>query len=94
MSRHIGEIFPGRVSGVTAYGIYIELDNTVEGFLPIESLRDDRYNYREEQYCLVGNRSGRKIRLGDEIQARLISADKNIPKIEFFGINIPKKQNI
>ena len=92
MSSHIGEVFTGRVSGVTSYGLYVELDNTVEGILPLVSLRDDYYTYLEEQYCIVGKRTRRKISLGDELRVKVVLADKHIPKIEFSDASVHKRK--
>lgn len=92
MSSHIGETFIGRISGVTSYGLYVELDNTVEGILPLASLRDDYYTYLEAQYCIVGKRTHRRISLGDEIRVTLVLADKRIPRIEFSDAAVPKRR--
>lgn len=54
MSYHLGEEYEGIISGVTAYGFYVELPNTVEGLVHVTSLRDDYYSYNEETYELSG----------------------------------------
>jgi len=93
MSDHLGDIYTGRVSGVTAYGLYVELDNTVEGFLPMNWLRDDYYTYMEQYFCVVGRRTKRKISLGDSIEIQVVSADKSVPRIEFSDVQVHKSRN-
>ncbi len=66
MEKHLGEEFPGTVSGVTTFGIFVLLDEYfVDGLVHVNSLMDDYYRLREEQYALVGERTGRRFRLGD-----------------------------
>ena len=68
MSDRIGKVFDGVISGVTEWGIYVELvENKCEGMIPIRDLDDDYYNFDEKNYCLVGRRYQRKYQLGDEI---------------------------
>ena len=57
MADHIGEEFDGVISGVTAFGMFVELENGVEGLVHISSLMDDYYEYYEERYALVGTHS-------------------------------------
>lgn len=58
MRKHIGDVYEGVISGITAYGMYVELENTVEGMIHVSSLRDDYYRFLEEEYCLVGEMTG------------------------------------
>ncbi len=70
-----GEIFPGRVTGVQPFGLFIQLENFyVDGLLPIASLTDDYYTFEAEKHRLVG-RSGRVFRLADRLDVRLTKAD-------------------
>lgn len=66
MSYHVGEAFAGIISGVTSFGIYVQLENTIEGLVRIHDLRDDYYDYVEEKYALIGRRTGKTYKLGDE----------------------------
>jgi ribonuclease R len=59
MAGHIGEEYGGVVSGVTKFGIFVELENTIEGMIPLASMDDDYYVYNEKQYCVIGERRGR-----------------------------------
>ncbi len=67
MSWHLGERFSGIISGVTGWGLYVELPNTVEGLVPIGSLRDDFYIFDQETSELIGEHTGRTYRLGEKV---------------------------
>ena len=83
MSRHIGEIYEGVVSGITGYGMYIELPNTVEGLIHIHSLLDDEYYYDDEKFELVGADSHRIFKLGQKLTVRVVDTDKIRRIIDF-----------
>ena len=59
MRMHIGEEYEGVISGVTKWGIYVELPNTVEGLVHVVDLRDDHYNFIEQTYEMVGEHTGK-----------------------------------
>lgn len=80
ISYHVGEIFDGIISGVTGFGIYVQLENTVEGLVRIEELKDDYYDHDREKYALIGRRTNRQYKLGDE--ARVIVDYVNIERRE------------
>ncbi len=80
MSGHIGEIFSGIISGVTSFGIFVELDNTIEGLVRISSIDDDYYIYDKENYKLVGERTKRTFSLGEEVTIKVVGV--NIPNHE------------
>ena len=67
MQNYLGEVFDGVISGVTARGFFVELENTVEGLVPINRLLDDYYLFEEEQYQLRGERTGRIFTLGQKV---------------------------
>lgn len=71
MTQFIGDEFDGIISGVTAFGLFVELDNGVEGLIHVSSMDDDFYHYREEDYGLWGERTGKVFRLGDIIKVRV-----------------------
>lgn len=83
MTDHVGQRYFGRVSGVTAWGIYVELDNTIEGMVPMRLLTDDYYDYIPESYEIVGRHSGRHFRLGDPVRIRVEYADKDSGLLDF-----------
>ncbi len=78
------EEFTGMISGVTEWGLYIEIaDNKCEGLLRIRDLKDDFYELDEENYCLIGHRTKKVYRLGDSLKVRLKSADLMKKQIDF-----------
>ncbi len=83
MKDRIGETFIGLVSGVTNGAIFVELDNTVEGVLPLANLKDDYYMYIEKMFCVVGERTRKKISLGDEMKVTIRNVDVRTSRIEF-----------
>lgn len=83
MEDHIGETFTGIVSGVTSWGIYVELPNTVEGMIRIQDMRDDRYYFEEEKYRVVGHHSGREFRMGQQVTVCVSRVDKLTRTIDF-----------
>lgn len=81
MAGHIGEEFDGVISGVTAFGMFIELENGVEGLVHISSLMDDYYEFYEDRYALVGSHTRKVYRLGDPVRIEVLQvniADRNI----------------
>ncbi len=83
MKAHEGEIFEGIIANVTSFGMFIELDNTIEGLVRMSSMEDDYYNYDEAHYCLVGERTRKIYRIGDTVKVILAKADISARKIEF-----------
>lgn len=83
MTYHVGESFDGVISGVTHFGIYVQLPNTIEGLVRIGSLDDDYYEHIPEQYALVGERSGRTYRLGDKVRVVVDNVDMGKYETEF-----------
>lgn len=81
MAGHIGEEFDGVISGVTAFGMFIELENGVEGLVHISSLMDDYYEFYEDRYALLGSHTRKVYRLGDPVRIEVLQvniADRNI----------------
>lgn len=83
MSRRIGEEFEGIISGVTAYGIYVELPNTVEGMVRIASILDDFYIYHEESMSITGRDTGNTYTMGQAVRVRTVHVDKLLRTIDF-----------
>ena len=84
MADRIGQVFEGSVSGVTEWGLYVEIDeNKCEGMVPIRDLDDDYYEFDEKNYCLVGRRKRRVYRLGDKLTIRVARADLNKKQLDF-----------
>ena len=83
MSYHLGEIFEGIISGVTAYGFYVELPNTVEGLVHITALSDDYYEFDEENYELRGELTKKVYHLGQKVTVRVADADALNRTVDF-----------
>lgn len=83
MEQKIGEEYPGIINGVTNFGIFVELDNTIEGMIPINDLKDDYYVYNERAAALVGERTRKTYRLGDSIEVIVQRADREEGKVTF-----------
>lgn len=83
MQRFIGQSFDGIISSVTDWGIYVELENTVEGMIPLRSLTDDYYMCDEEEYLVFGRLSGKTYRLGQPIKITVERSDTQTREIDF-----------
>ena len=83
MSQFIGEKFKGVISSVTSFGFFVELPNTIEGLVRVENIPDDYYVFNENQYSLIGERSHKVYRLGDEVEVILARVDVETRKIDF-----------
>ena len=98
MAAHVGEDFTGLVSGVTAFGLFVELENTCEGLVHVSSFLDDYYQYQESRYALVGERTGRVFRLADPLRVRVMRVDPARNQVELalsdFADAIQQRQRI
>lgn len=84
MERHLGDEFTGTISGVTAFGLFVLLDDFfVEGLVHVSTLEDDYYVFLEEQYALVGEHRRRRFQLGDRIRVQVASVDRDDRRIDF-----------
>ncbi|MDD3920412.1 MAG: ribonuclease R [Eubacteriales bacterium] len=83
MKEHIGEEFMGVISGVTSFGFFVELENTVEGLVKNALLDDDAYEYDEKNYRIKGRNRDRQYRLGDTVRVRADRADTETRNIDF-----------
>ena len=83
MEEHIGEVYTGRISGVMNFGLFVELDNLVEGLIRIEDLDDDFYIYDEENYRLIGRKHKKQYRMGDKLKVIVKDACKETKTIDF-----------
>ena len=83
MQDRIGEEFEGVISGITKWGVYVELSNTIEGFIHVTNMYDDHYNYIEDRYEMVGERTGKTYKLGELVRIRVIGTDDLERAIDF-----------
>lgn len=84
MSERIGQVFAGVITGVTEWGLYVEIDeNKCEGLVPVRDLADDFYDYDEKNFSLIGRRYGHRYRLGDSVRIQVAKADVEKRLLDF-----------
>ncbi|WP_313756995.1 ribonuclease R [Tissierella sp.] len=83
MTRHIGEEFEGIISSLTSFGIFVQLENTIEGLVHFNNMLDDYYYFDEEKYYIIGERTNKIYRLGDIVKIRVTDADVIRRNIDF-----------
>ncbi len=83
MEDKIGMEFDGIISSVTNFGLFVELPNTIEGLVHVSYLTDDYYRYDEHHYAMIGERTGKVYRIGDEITVRVINVNKEERIVDF-----------
>lgn len=83
MSDKIGEKYEGIISSLTNFGIFVQLENTIEGLVHFRNMLDDYYNFDEDNYYIIGERTGRKYRLGDVVKVEVVGADPLRRNIDF-----------
>ncbi|MFZ4450934.1 ribonuclease R [Salibacterium aidingense] len=94
MQDKVGEEFTGFISGAANFGLFVELENTIEGMVHISYLTDDYYHYDEKQYALIGERTGNVFRIGDQVEVRVLQVNLDEADIDFeiVGMKPPKKR--
>jgi len=95
MQDHMGEIFNGVISGVTDWGLYVELENKIEGMIPVGELDDDFYIFEEKEYLIRGRHSGRVFQLGDAVRVKIWRTNLEKKQLDFLlagenGNNTPR----
>lgn len=83
MADKIGEEYDGIISSVTNFGMFVELPNTIEGLVHVSYMTDDYYRYDERNYAMVGERTAKVFRIGDEITVRVVNVNKDERSIDF-----------
>lgn len=83
MQNFIGEEFDAKISSVTSFGVFIKLENTVEGFVSFSDMSGDYYIYDEKTRMIVGKNTSKQIKIGDKVKVRLIKADILTKQIDF-----------
>lgn len=91
MEGFIGTVHEGIISGVTKYGLYVQLENTVEGLVHINTMEDDRYFFDPDTYSLVGHTTKKIYKIGGKVKIKVLSADKQKREIDFMILNKPVK---
>lgn len=93
MSFHIGEKYKGIISGLTNFGMFVKLDNLVEGLIHINTLEGDYYSYEPDIFSIIGQNTKKRYRLGDKIKIKVISANKDTKTIDFVVLDGDKRGN-
>ncbi|RYM05945.1 ribonuclease R [Sporolactobacillus sp. THM7-7] len=83
MQDKVGQTYDGVISGVTSFGLFVELPNTIEGLVHISYLTDDYYRYSEENMALIGERTGHLYRIGDQIEVRVLDVNMEEHAVDF-----------
>ena len=84
MSKHLGERFKAIISGVTDWGIYAEIEeNLCEGMISTRNLTDDTYVLDADNYCVIGQNTGNKYQMGDEVLVEIKNADLSKKQLDF-----------
>ncbi len=83
MQDKIGEEYEGVISSLTSFGMFIELDNTIEGLVRYEAMTDDYYDFDENTMCIIGRRTHKRYIIGDKIRIKVIEANKKLRRIDF-----------
>lgn len=83
MKKYIGEEFYGSISGMTNYGIYVELDNTVEGMIALRDIKGDMYHFDESKYRVVGEHTKKTFVMGERVKVQLVKCTPEIRAIDF-----------
>mgnify|MGYP003291104677 CR=1 FL=1 len=86
MERRVGEIYDGVISGMSNYGFYVELPNTIEGMVRVSELNGDYYVFDEDRYELIGERTRRKFKLGQQIRIQVVGVDRYMKTIDFLPV--------
>jgi ribonuclease R len=92
MEDKIGEVFTGMISGVTNFGMFVELENTIEGLVHVSYLTDDYYHYDEKQYAMIGERTGKTFRIGDEIEVKVTNVNVEEASIDFEVVGMKPRE--
>ena len=83
MAKHLGDEYEGVISSVTAFGMYVKLDNTVEGLVSVINLSDDYYIYNEKSMTLIGERTSKRYEIGQKLKVKVIRSNIELRQIDF-----------
>jgi ribonuclease R len=91
LAGRAGETFPGRITGVQPFGLFVQLDGYyVDGLVPIRTMADDYYRYEPEAHRLIGERNGRAFRLADPVEVVLVGASPKVRGLDFKLKDMPE----
>lgn len=93
MADKVGEVYTGMISGVTNFGLFVELENTVEGLVHVSYLTDDYYRYDQKHYAMIGERSGTVFRIGDELEVRVVKVNVEEASVDFEIVGMKQRKD-
>lgn len=93
MESHVGEEFEGVIIDTVGFGLFIQLDNLVEGLVPLSSINGDTFNYIEELHCLIGKNTKKRYSIGDVLRVKCVAASKKTSMIDFEIVKELKIEN-
>ena len=94
MADKVGQEFDGVVSSVTSFGMFVELENTVEGLIRLANMRDDYYIYNQETYTIMGERSHKTFKIGDTVRIKVDNVNVDFREIDFVLISKLEESHI
>ena len=83
MQEHVGEVYKGVISGVTEFGLFVELENKIEGMIPMREIGDDFYIFDEDNYLIRGRHTDRIFQLGDEVMIKIWRTNLERKQLDF-----------
>ncbi|MFC4557452.1 ribonuclease R [Virgibacillus kekensis] len=92
MEDKIGEEYTGVISSVTNFGLFVELENTIEGLVHVSYLTDDYYHYDQRNYAMIGERTGNIYKIGEEVDVRVVNVNIDERVVDFELVSAPKKK--
>ncbi|MBP3949954.1 ribonuclease R [Bacillus suaedae] len=92
MEDKIGETFTGMISSVTNFGLFVELENTIEGLVHVSYLTDDYYRFDDKHYAMIGERTGQTFRIGDEIEIKVANVNVDEASIDFEVVGMKPRE--
>ncbi|CAM4237898.1 ribonuclease R [Paenibacillus phoenicis] len=92
MLDKVGEEFTGIISSVTSFGMFVELENTVEGLIRLSAMTDDYYHFHEQHMALIGERTSKIYRIGDEVKIRVARVNMDDHTIDFEMVDMKPRQ--
>ena len=94
MQQFLGEEFEGIISSVVKFGFFVELPNTVEGLVHIQSLEDDYYHFIENHLALVGERTKRVLKVGQKVKVKVLGANPDSREIDFQLVEVLEEAQV
>lgn len=92
MVQHIGEEFDGIISSVANFGMFVELENTIEGMVHNSNMTDDYYNFDERHMAMIGERHGKVYRIGQKVRVKVVNVNVDERMIDFAIVGMDMKK--